>query len=89
MDNTKFTKGKWFTKLGDVYSENQQDDEIICELQNYKSEQAQANALLISKSPELLDFIRRISGEMLRNDFVLSEKWYEQAIQLVKESTKI
>src|SRR5690606_22441619 len=46
-----------------------------------------ANAQLISKAPELLDFINRISGEMLRNDFVLDEKWYDQAEQLIKEST--
>jgi hypothetical protein len=48
-----------------------------------------ANALLISKSIEMLDFINRISGEMLRNDFVLDEKWYEQANKLIKEATEI
>lgn len=37
-------------------------------------EEALCNALLISKAPEILDFINRISGEMLRNDFVLCEK---------------
>jgi hypothetical protein len=48
-----------------------------------------ANALLISKAPKMLDFINRISGEMLRNDFVLDEKWYVQAEQLIKEATEI
>ena len=48
-----------------------------------------ANALLISKAPEMLDFINRISAEMLRNDFVLDEKWYVQANKLIKEATEI
>jgi len=48
-----------------------------------------ANAQLISKAPELLDFINRISGEMLRSDFVLSEEWYEQAKELINQSTEI
>lgn len=38
---------------------------------------------------EMLDFINRISGEMLRNDFVLDEKWYEQAQQLIKSATEL
>jgi len=42
-----------------------------------------------SKSDEMLGFINRISGEMLRNDFVLDEKWYEQAKQLIKEATEL
>ncbi len=35
MSEFKGSKGEWFIKLGDVYFENQQDDGIICELQNY------------------------------------------------------
>ncbi len=37
---------------------------------------------------ELLDFLNRLSGEMLRNDFVLDEKWYDQAQQLIKSATQ-
>lgn len=48
-----------------------------------------ANAQLISCAPELLDFISRISGEMLRNDFVLDEKWYDQAQQIIEKATTI
>lgn len=48
-----------------------------------------ANARLISKAPEMLDFINRLSGEMLRNDFVLDEKWYDQAKQLIKSANQI
>lgn len=56
---------------------------------DYTKQTAKANALLISKAPEMLDFINRISGEMLRNDFVLDEKWYEQAQELIKQATEI
>ena len=35
---------------------------------------------------EMFDFINRISGEMLRNDFVLDDKWYDQAIELIKKA---
>jgi hypothetical protein len=92
------TKGKWELKNNEygyntsVFTDNSQNPNpfrTICVSRVNDQEQNNANLLLISKSPELLDFIRRISGEMLRNDFVLSEKWYEQAMQLVKESTEI
>jgi hypothetical protein len=41
------------------------------------------------KYDEMVDFINRVSGEMLRNDFVLDEKWYEQARQLIKEAKEL
>ena len=31
------------------------------------------------------DFIRRISGEMLRNDFVLNERWHDQAEEILNQ----
>lgn len=52
-------------------------------------EENEYNALLFEKASEMLDFISRISGEMLRNDFVLDEKWYDQAQQLIKSATEI
>jgi hypothetical protein len=89
----KGTKGKWNAKLGDVYSENQQDDEIICELQNYKSEKAKANALLISKAPEMLEMLKVIldSVDWSDNVWVNSEgRYIENKIeQLIKEATEI
>lgn len=47
------------------------------------------NQRLEKINSELLDFINRISGEMLRNDFVLDEKWYEQSQQLIKSATQL
>ena len=54
-----------------------------------ESEENRANQLLISKAPELLDFIQKISGELLRNDFVLDEKWYNEAQELLIKTTNI
>jgi hypothetical protein len=86
----KGTKGKWVFNANDS-SENRcfVNNEQIDVWHWGKIEEGKANALLISKAPEMLDFINRISGEMLRNDFVLDEKWYEQAKQLIKEATEL
>jgi hypothetical protein len=86
----KGTKGKWVFTANDpsknrCFVNNEQID--VWHWGNI--EEGKANALLISKAPEMLDFINRISGEMLRNDFVLDEKWYEQAKQLIKEATEL
>jgi hypothetical protein len=86
----KGTKGKWVFNANDS-SENRcfVNNEQIDVWHWGNIEEGKANALLISKAPEMLDFINRISGEMLRNDFVLDEKWYEQAKQLIKEATEL
>ena len=55
----------------------------------YTREMRMSDARLISNAPGMLDFINRLSGEMLRNDFVLDEKWYDQAKQLIKSATQI
>lgn len=47
------------------------------------------NEQLGQSNKSLVDFINRISGEMLRNDCVLDEKWYEQAQQLIKSATQL
>ena len=93
----KGTKGKW--KLAEneychYTSVRNLDDCLllsreICTSREDNQIESSANLLLISKAPEMLDFINRISGEMLRSDFVLNEKWYEQARQLIKEATEL
>jgi hypothetical protein len=93
----KGTKGKWFIDneeshimTNGIYCNVISTEKIISLADVYgDDEEAKANALLISKSLKMLDFINRISGEMLRNDFVLDEKWYEQANKLIKEATEI
>lgn len=47
------------------------------------------DAIIFKHSSEMLDFINRLSGEMLRNDFVLDEKWHDQAQELIKQATTI
>jgi hypothetical protein len=88
----KGTKETWVLIKNDICSQ----EKIICTALGFIvegkytiNEETKANALLISKSIKMLDFINRISAEMLRNDFVLDEKWYVQAEQLIKEATEI
>lgn len=64
-------------------SENNAD---LCILTEYKNQDLY-NKNLVSHAHEMLDFINRISGETLRNDFVLSEEWYERAVELIEKST--
>ncbi len=102
MSEFKGTKEKWIITYpegsnGFVYVGRRINDGAIatCYTVNRSekhqdiAEETMANALLISKAPEMLDFINRISGEMLRNDFVLDERWHEQARQLIQEATEI
>jgi hypothetical protein len=93
----KGTRGKWFIDneeshimTNGIYCNVISTEKTISLADVYgDDEEAKANALLISKSLKMLDFINRISAEMLRNDFVLDEKWYVQAEQLIKEATEI
>lgn len=71
-----------------VYVNNKGNIKTICTL-NQNNHEDSYNARLFKKSPEMLDFLNRLSGEMLRNDFVLDEKWYDQAQQLIKSATQI
>lgn len=96
MNEFKGTKGKWTLGDGTItysqYNITSQDGSVyIGEVGGglISKDENRANAQLISKAPEMLDFINRISGEMLRNDFVLNEKWYDQAQELIKEATTI
>lgn len=49
-----------------------------------------ANALLISKAPDMLDQLNRIHGEIMRSDGVLDvQKWGDQIEKLIKEATEL
>jgi hypothetical protein len=88
----KGTKETWVLIKNDICSQEKIISTalgFIVEGKYTINEETKANALLISKAPKMLDFINRISAEMLRNDFVLDEKWYVQAEQLIKEATEI
>ena len=82
-------------KMKDEHLEQILSDEIESlesEIDGYEHDlkmMNEENEKLKSSNEKLLDFITRISGEMLRNDFVLNEAWYDQAKQLIKSATQI
>jgi hypothetical protein len=59
---------------------------IVSDIQE-TDEQAQANALLISKSPELLEMLKECLIHLKEND--LHGKFTEEIEQLIKEATTI
>ena len=85
----KGTKVDWIVSSDDIIhidiSNNNAD---LCILTEYKNQDLY-NKNLASHAPEMLDFINRISGEMLRNDFVLNDEWYDQAKDLITRATTI
>ena len=77
MDNTKFTKGKWYITSSPYYNEETGENDgsfdiitkgrkhIITGVNAYSFygqtiETAKANALLISKSPEMLEMLQKV-----------------------------
>lgn len=102
MTKFKGTKGKWKVREGyriDIITDNDKAFGIVdfgteqeAFLADYPIEQWKANALLISKAPEMLEMLERIvdqlsSSESLnfQSDFELIEK----AEQLIKEATEL
>lgn len=85
----------WVKVNGDKVTDQVLSDEIESletEIDGYEHDLRFLNSQneeLRSKNESLLIFINGISGEMLRNDFVLSEAWYDQAQQLIKSATQI
>jgi hypothetical protein len=69
---------------GDISMESvNHSTDIIYDLQQKNETLITEVFSLQNKNRILIDFINRISGEMLRNDFVLCEKWYEQAQEIL------
>ncbi len=81
----KGTKGKWAQKFGDVFSDIQNDDDAICYVYNYSTSEGKANALLISKAPEMLEMLQTIA-----KGFDDSKKHLiiKKAEKLIKEATE-
>ena len=82
----KGTKGKWYiTKDNNVFSDGKM---IFAHQSNFNNEETKANALLISKAPEMLEML----------ELILNEKGLEQIVhanlihnakQLIKEATEL
>lgn len=89
MNKFKGTKGKWYRNtesriVSSVYSENK---ETLIHISGRNNEEAKANALLISKAPEMLEML-------IKCERVLRESTQEYGLskdvkQLIKEATTI
>lgn len=91
----KGTKGKWTQKCGDVFSDIQRDDQTICDVYYYSTEEGTANAKLISKAYEMLKMLIEISKTAERvweinedNEF-FDEIDFTELDDLIKEATEI
>lgn len=97
MDNTKYTKGKWY-----VSESNESEKTIsseyfrICEVKHFKNKiheillepsesEGKANALLISKAPEMLEMLEKI----LQFNIEDAPNIKEEIKQLIKEATEL
>jgi hypothetical protein len=83
MSEFKFTKGKWeVTPYQNVYCKITK----ICAIGDLGeiTEEVKANALLISKAPEMLDFIVNVYNTMPKGSSL-----QEKAKQLIKEATEL
>jgi hypothetical protein len=100
MDNTKFTKGKWKTYT--YTSENGGETTIVQNLdykgdrtdihvrfssiQETEKETNKANALLISKAPEMLEMLIKLCNLSPRNTIQVAGLM-DKAEKLIKEAT--
>jgi hypothetical protein len=93
MDNTKFTKGKW--KLAEneygYYTSvrNLDDSRKICASRVNNQNESNANLLLISKAPELLEMLEKCKEYFLLKTDRFSEERAEAIGQLIKEATEL
>ena len=97
MDNYKFTKGKWETykpehilcynvALGEANGFNGYVELWYHHYDN--PQEAKANALLISKAPEMLEMIKKLMAYMPKIDIKDANIYYE-ALELIKDATEI
>ncbi len=101
MDNTKFTKGQWYVSGGDKYAtieSRNMDEKIVVTYPTIATvnstfinfEEFRANALLISKAPEMLEMLKELihafEGENLHG---FQEERLAEAKKLIKEATEL
>ena len=92
LNNMEFkgTKGKWYrnTKssiVSSVYSEN---EEKLIHISGKNNEEAKANALLISKAPEMLEMLQLWCMDMEERGHAYGD-CYTMTKQLIKEATEL
>lgn len=87
----KGTKGKWNTFNDRVEQRGQFIDTVICRFEPRMSRESEANALLISKAPEMLEMLKEMFdewcetgiGENQLSEYMLKSK------KLIKEATEL
>ena len=91
MTNFKGTRGKWIytnhihsSQTHDVHRIDSNLGIAICVLRTNNLEQKMANALLISKAPEMLDML----NEILYDNSDIQDL-LKRAKQLIKEATEL
>lgn len=91
MDNFKGTKGKWSVKhLDDIFIENEFGEQI-CEMPAtgiIKYETWRENALLISKTPEMLEMLQLVVNDLEERGRAYGDI-YTMTKQLIKEATEL
>jgi hypothetical protein len=91
MTNFKGTKGRWYryrkTDNHIVEAVLSDNDDVICSLL-HNSHEIEYNALLISKSPELLEMLERITTQGFTEGSI-DLGLMAEAKQLIKEATEL
>ena len=109
MDNYNFTKGKW--SLGDKRKSYQFIDckdqgwyemaSVVVKLDGELSIEGKANALLISKAPEMLEALKMFVEAVYTEEIIIKENYdndghencggrlYQKFKQLIKEATEL
>jgi len=85
----KGTKGKWGIFREDIIiTEAEIEDDVICIKPNLMQSQKnwKANALLISKAPEMLEMLNKVCEKLKGNGFPMLQNEIQQ---LIKEATTI
>lgn len=63
MKKTKFTKGDWYV-VGGIFVGTKEDDSDILAACCVDEDEARANALLISKSPNMYEMLESVASEL-------------------------
>ncbi len=104
MSEFKGTKGKWIIFREDIIiTEAEIEDDVICIKPNLMQSQKnwKANALLISKAPEMLEMLKYFVEAIENEEIVIKENFdndgfencgnrlYNEFKQLIKKATEI
>ena len=90
--DSKFTKGEWVLANNDMgyYTSvrNKENTRKICVSRVNNQDENNANLLLISKAPKMLEMLERINRE-LEEGYNIRSSMQQEIKQLVTEATQI